>query len=260
MANLKLSTRKCCALCQREEKLCKSHILSRFLVKGTYEEEGFAAVKSAIPGQPSYNSQGLGHWERLLCRKCEDRFGVWEDYSRDMLNDTPRECPPELPGCTVLRGIDYAKFKLFQMSLLWRVSVCRQSFYSRVSLGPIEEELRVMLLGGDPGKPWQFGCFMTAVLMPDGSKAEALVEPVAGRVNGYWKVKFVAGGYAWVFSVSRRPHSLGATLHLQESGVLIMAVRDLLELGTIAELADRVIKKELLEKVTKKPRMPSVLR
>lgn len=259
MRRAPIPARSECALCLQAVKLCRSHILSKFLIKGTYADEGYALVKSALPGESTQKHQG-GHWEHLLCVECEKRFGDLEDYARDVLVKRERDPAPGMPQLVAIRGIDYQRFKLFQMSLLWRISASRLPFYSRVDLGPIEEELRVMLLAGDPGEPWQFGCLMAVVTMQDGTPAHALVEPTPANVNGYRKVKFVAGGYTWIYSVSRRPHGLGSKGHLRLTGELYLTTTDLMDLPLVHDMTTRIVKKDLLAKFKIKPPGTSVLR
>jgi hypothetical protein len=51
--------------------------------------------------------------------------------------------------------------KLFQLSILWRASVAKGDFFSKVKLKPRhEEEIRKMLLNGEPGKEDRYPCGM----------------------------------------------------------------------------------------------------
>jgi len=69
-------------------------------------------------------------------------------------------CGTSRSALTWVSGIDYAPFKLFQLSTLWCAAVAKGEFFSRVALGPHGETVRQMLLGGDPGEPWQYGCLV----------------------------------------------------------------------------------------------------
>ncbi len=57
---------------------------------------------------------------------------------------------PSINDATVLPGVDYSKFKLFLMSLVWRAGAASGDFWETVKLGPHEEKLRSRIRAGDP--------------------------------------------------------------------------------------------------------------
>ncbi len=252
MKRIPLTSRSCCALCLKSAKLCKSHIISRFLLWQAFAESNSAVVKSVFPGEPSFKNQGDGHWERLLCWDCEQRFQTWETYARDILFDRPKRIDVQSHLGIHITGIDYRKFKLFQMSLLWRISACRLPFYSRVRLGPLEEELRQMLVDGDAGDPTTFGCTMVALTMQDGTPACPVIEPVTATIRTFRRVHFYAGGFAWTFSVSRRPNLSQTPYFLSREGEIFISTFDLMDMPSFAQLAVKINRKEFAEKLTKK--------
>jgi hypothetical protein len=72
--------------------------------------------------------------------------------------------------------------KLFHMSILWRMGISSHPYYGFAKLGRDEELLRQMLLNGDPGEPWKYGC--TVVLLRYRGK------PVFGLFSQPRKVRF----------------------------------------------------------------------
>src|SRR6267154_734119 len=90
-----------------------------------------------------------GYWEKvsgikeyLLCAACEARFSRYENYFRDFFygNSPPPlkklsvgmpfdlsafiDLDPDILGAKLVK-VDYAQFKLFVLSLLWRASVAK---------------------------------------------------------------------------------------------------------------------------------------
>ncbi len=64
-----------------------------------------------------------------------------------------------MQDCIVLQNLDYKKFKLFLLSLLWRMSVTTLGFFANVSLGQKhEEKIRKALLDEDPLQPEDYPC------------------------------------------------------------------------------------------------------
>ncbi len=51
-----------------------------------------------------------------------------------------------------LSKIDYQKFKVYLLSILWRMSICNRSFFQDVDLGIHENKIRRMILNESPGK------------------------------------------------------------------------------------------------------------
>jgi hypothetical protein len=107
-------------------------------------------VSIALPTPFSqYTETQMGSWEIkhgfkawALCQKCERRFGVLESYTRETLYG--RAPGPKIAKLVLGRSlglpiaefglsdqytdlrkvnVDYSKFKLFQMSILWRASM-----------------------------------------------------------------------------------------------------------------------------------------
>ena len=103
---------------------------------------------------------------------------------------------------SVLNGIDYRKFKLFLMSVLWRAGVSSHPFYSHVELGPHEEKLRLKLINEDPGAPTDYGCAIYSLLL-DGAPLRAMfVEPTPARVDNHKIYRFVFSGFVFIYFVS----------------------------------------------------------
>jgi hypothetical protein len=208
-----------CALCRTTATLRRSHVIPEFLYAAVYDEAHSFLVTSTDPGvRTAIRQKGL--WEYLLCDTCEGRFSAWESYTKRVLSG--EDVTISRDGESVLiTPVDYARLKLFQLSVLWRAAVSSRPEFAAVELGPHEETLRQMLLAGNPGAPQEFGC---VVVFPPDPKAQELFRhaigaPTVGRYNAHRVYRFVLGMLCWVFVVSGHMKELPASLFsLTEDG------------------------------------------
>ena len=146
-----------CALCHLERPRVSSHIIPEFLDQKLYDSRHrFHRISTAPQTKNQLLQKGLR--ERLLCRDCEQRLSDWGQYASQALSTISLEDPTE-GSKSFIAHFDYAKFKLFQLSILWRTGVSRRCEFRQVQLGPHEEHLRAMLLAGpEPAKSIQASC------------------------------------------------------------------------------------------------------
>jgi hypothetical protein len=187
----------------------------------------------STPGKPNKRpSKGL--YEQLLCKKCEMQFGGYEKYAKHLIEDA-MDHANLAQDILPVSGVDYAKIKLFQLSVLWRASISTLEYFSAVSLGPHEERIRVMLLNGNPGKATDYPCVM-ALLEDDVLKhapvpnaprqpgpADLMVSPCSGRIEGTRVYPFCYAGFGWIYSVSStRAPKLIQECAVREDGQMIV--------------------------------------
>lgn len=158
-----------CKLCLQEKNLCdKSHIIPDFLYKYLYGEN--KKLIYLISGQSAlfkYNSEYEGG---ILCKECDEGIiGKLDDYAAKFIYNqfgAKIKTRPLLMGgreCFVIEGApyDYAKFKLFLLSLLWRGSISSRLFFARLKLdSEIEEDLGKMIRDSNPGNSEKYACFI----------------------------------------------------------------------------------------------------
>ncbi len=217
-----------CRLCLEDKELQKSHIIPEFFYKPVYDGLHRLNVVSTEPGD-KIKYQQKGYREKLLCRDCEQRLGRFEDYGRRVIyggrgsRGTGVKIQDVGNGFK-LRNIDYHKFKLFQLSLLWRASIASLDFFTGVNLGPHEETIRKMLVSQTPGEPHQFGCIMTILLWEENKPLDGIIlEPEQLYIEGHKCFRLVSVGCLWFFIVSS--HSKDFMLRdffLSQGGELII--------------------------------------
>ena len=72
-----------CRLCGKEEELCDSHIIPKFMFKYFKNESGVPFKYHIIftdPNKQNQKGQG-GPTEKLLCKGCEAQFSGYETYA-----------------------------------------------------------------------------------------------------------------------------------------------------------------------------------
>lgn len=128
-----------CKLCKLEKELIrKSHIIPDFLYRnsGMFDEKhrllSFSKEDVANNIKPKYEQTGV-YDGNILCANCDNVvIGQYEKYasqiiySENLNEETQIECDEYLDSVTlysVCKGIDYKKYRLFLLSILFRACV-----------------------------------------------------------------------------------------------------------------------------------------
>jgi len=211
-----------CALCLREKKLCKSHIIPQFFYEPLYEN-GQPRKFFQISGDPVKKtiSRQQGIWEYLLCEDCEAQFSGLEDYGRRIIFGGCEIRVSQRPDGFLIHDIDYAKFKLFQMSILWRADASTRREFSNVNLGPHRERLRDMISRNDPGMCYQYGCMIVASPLLKRERINMIMPLGTVKCESHHLHRFLLNYTLWGFFVSNHMHQLkNLKMFLSEDGTL----------------------------------------
>lgn len=150
-----------CKLCLKEVPLIKkSHIIPDFMYKGLFDEKHFTAlVKLDEMKIVSKKPDGI-YDKRILCAKCDNEIiGAYETYASKILfgGNFSKKLKPKYKVSEEPRGtrvevenIDYKKFKLFLISIIWRGHISNNEFFKEINLGKYAEIAREMILNGNP--------------------------------------------------------------------------------------------------------------
>lgn len=222
-----------CALCLQEVELRRSHIIPEFLYETLYDDKHRLQVLSIIPDQSNWREQ-KGLRERLLCDSCEQQLSVWEQYACGVLKGGVPLTYRSEGSIIHISGLDYAQFKLFQLSVLWRAGASSLPFFEKVQLGEHAETLRRLLLAGDPGSPSRYGCFMFGLKHESQALTDLITQPERIRLDGHTAYRFVFGGFLWAMLVSS--HGLGKLQDrctLNATGETVLLIRNATEMQNI---------------------------
>jgi hypothetical protein len=208
-----------CALCRGGGPLSRSHIIPDFFYKPVYDQHRFKQV-STNPSEREV-SRPTGLWERLLCSACEGRLGVWETYGSQVFERVVDRVLEGDQNFTI--DVEYAPFKLFAMSLLWRAGASKRPEFAAVTLGPHQEKLRLLLDAQNAGMPYDYGF---SIVFPPNAHAKrlfshALSPPHLARWRAHHLYRFILGPTVWLFVVSNHMHNVDETVvSLSEQGAL----------------------------------------
>lgn len=150
---------------------------------------------------------------QLLCPECDNELiGKLETYASKALYGG---IPLALSNVkyhgglsfTQCNEIDYSKFKLFLLSLVWRASVSSLPIFKTINLGHYEEILRKMIFGGIPGEPLEYPCLMFSFFQQNDIPHQLIIEPgVTQEDNGY-TCFFMISGFFLVYFIGH--HNFG---------------------------------------------------
>ncbi len=185
-----------CKYCGQERPLVDAHIIpAAFCREMLGPGETTLYLLSKNPTEHTKRSP-LGPYDpAILCRSCEDRFQKLDNYAarllireRDKAFQAVRVCEHPL---FIAEQFDYARLKLFVLSVLWRASVSELPFCNRVDLGPRLARVRQMLEDSDPGSPTEFATFLTRWTRAPDKKLppKLIVSPVVRRYGHARAVK-----------------------------------------------------------------------
>jgi len=218
-----------CKLCGKDKKLIRAHIIPKSLWKPLFDAKQPSEIHA---NTPTFNAKKslVGVYDTgIVCAQCESVFSPWDDYAQKLFLAKPMEKKYVIKNgqkiAYVESAIDYAKLKLFFISLLWKAAVSNHYFFSRVNVGSFEPQLRRMIQKGDPGDPDMFAVVMAKCEKPLGT---TIFTPHPER---WWDItyyRFYLAGYAVYIKVDRRPApDCMGELALDPERPLIIIVRDL---------------------------------
>ena len=230
-----------CALCKANGDLQNSHIIPEFFFKLIYDPKPrrFHVVSATPSERDRFEQKGLR--ERLLCRACEQKFGQWENYAKTALVDSKGVRIVQRNDNVLFQNIDYKTFKLFQLSLLWRMSVSTLDFFKEVALGPHEERIRQALLTDDPLGHDQYPCWLIAVQLNGKPHVDWIMEPSLTRADGHRIYWLVITGILFAFFVSSHPPPPEITpFILNRQNEMAILIKESTEIPLLADALHRL--------------------
>lgn len=216
--------------------MVRSHIIPEFLWRQLYGPTGKAI--SARIDLPYNRSIGRGVREKLLCRECDENLGRYEDYfSKLWYGITPF---PERVEEAVLLKVDYVRFKLFHLAVLWRAHESTLPEFCRVRLGSAAEVIRGSLHSGVDPSVDKFPIAAQAVVNPLDDRVfhNLLALPVPFRRNSGWVYAPLYAGCLWYIGVT--PGVLvGEANVLREDGKIVIPPVSIRQIPRIAKIMFR---------------------
>lgn len=217
-----------CKLCGSLGQLRRSHVVARTLFKPIRDPHSLQMWKFSATfsrGKPVQH----GHREYMLCNDCEQRFGALENCYKK-LNLVGQMHINSMHATTGVFSVDYKRFKLFFLSVLWRASIAGGEF-AEFSLGPHEAKIKHMLLEESPG-PANIYAICCKMLFHNGKLVQPIFIPLMAKYEARRCITMMFGGIQWYcFTAS---HAMAPTdalwpSCLREDGTLPMGIQDILD-------------------------------
>jgi hypothetical protein len=171
-----------------------------------------------------------GAKEYLLCEGCEQYLnenfekafdGLWMKSGR--LTAGLKRQPPRV------EDLPYKEFKLFHLSVLWRMGVAQTNGFEHFVIGAHADVLKAMIRDGDPGEPEVYPFGATALLDSRRAVVFDLVGAAERRKLGNLELATATfGGCSWAYMLTTNltdiPVRLRSTLFRGDGTLPIEAV------------------------------------
>jgi len=179
-----------CKLCGQDRKLIEAHIIPRSFFRLDPSDKMPARLVTNVDGRYPQNIPKGVYDKGILCETCERTFSSWDDYAADLFIKNWKAIQTLVAGTNQvgygLPEYDYAKLKLFFLSVLWRASVSTHPMFAKVDLGRREANLKQSILSGDPGDVNHFGVVLEAF----DDENVGMLNPEPERVQGLRFIRF----------------------------------------------------------------------
>ena len=195
-----------CRLCHLDDWLVNSDIIPKFHYKPLKEVEGrfyllsTDASKKVIPQQKTIT-------ENLLCAQCDNvRLSQYESHLAKVLFGGHPLAPQQDGELLLIEGYDYKKIKNALLSILWRMSLSTNLFFSKVNLGDKHEErLRIMLLNNIELPEEEYPIYVVAPYLDGSNLSDLILEPDSTRLDGNRVYRCLISGLIFTFFVGSAP-------------------------------------------------------
>ena len=207
---------KKCKLCQLEKPLIKkSHIIPDLFYReaGAYNDKHFIhkiETQNFLKNK-SFSYIPTGEYEGgILCETCENNIlgGDLETYGGKVLFGG---LPPENdirvlynnPEYTTFENVDYKKFKLFLLSILWRTAISKRKTFSESKISADnEEKLRKMIFDGIAGEEVNFPIFILSYLRDKTAPSDLIAQPIKSSTKDNDLITIMLAGFVFIFNIT----------------------------------------------------------
>lgn len=197
-----------CKLCNKDKKLQKkSHIIPDFMYQDLFDEKHRLHEVQLKPTLPLKNKtkQSGAYEKNILCQSCDNKIlGRLETYASQALYGgidlaIENKVGPSASPYINVKGLDYKKFKLFLLSILWRASISSLPIFQNVELGEHENIIRDRILNNNPGTSSEYSCAIFTYLHHTKIPNQMIVEPGCIIEDSKQIYAFLISGNLFIF-------------------------------------------------------------
>jgi hypothetical protein len=199
-----------CKLCGNKKKLLKkSHIIPDFMYQDLFDEKHRiheVVVNKEYPLKGKTRQSGV-YDTNILCNNCDNKIiGGLESYASRALYGgielTVENGADKLSKYINVKGLNYSKFKLFLLSILWRASISNLPVFQYVNLGEHEQIIRNKILNNDPGSCDEYPCAIFTHLHNPKIPHQLIAEPKCSLSDEQQICAFLISGNLFLFFTS----------------------------------------------------------
>lgn len=201
-----------CKLCLEEKPLIgKSHIYPQFLYKGVFDASNRSVFQNLKAGTDKFYQTGF-YDKYIFCQNCDNVIlGSLERYAASVfyypgssgsLRITEHRERTELTVMNV-QDIDYKKFKLFVLSLLWKAHISSNPFFREVEISGIEPQLRSMLHNHDLFEDSDYQICIVRIDRPNGQAIDIIPNPQVSLGQELKVAIFIIGGLIYAVELEK---------------------------------------------------------
>jgi len=218
-----------CKLCGAEKTLIKSHIVPEGFYKNIYDEKRRVFFSSQSRNLFKFTQKG-GR-ENLLCEECDSNIigNSYDKYGIEVIRDGLHI--DSYPGYEkmIWTGLDYNKFKIFLLSVLWRTHIA-QNFYTGITLDETVEAMIVeSIKSGQAPKEDVIPIVGISLINPQDSsdRCDEIIThgntyTRQGQLNSKSYI-IIFGGFAWTFIVPEaEKNDPQEEFFLKDLGVMVL--------------------------------------
>lgn len=152
----------------------------------------------------------IGSYEKLLCKDCEQKLGVYDNYAQDLLLKKSLDFFPNTDLAYIIPHFDYFVLKSFFISLLWRASITKLEEFKLIDAGPYEFRLRDLIISDSVGGKDEFSIFITKFDSKNEKNKyiseKSILFPAKQRIDNAlnYSVFYLSSGYKVYIKVDKR--------------------------------------------------------
>lgn len=216
-----------CKLCGTTAKLIrKSHVIPDFMYQNILGDSRKMILVNLKDIEKGQQVRQTGLFEKyILCTKCESLFSKLERYVSHVLYGGPEvltiETLQDSNGDPLISisGLNYDKFKLCFLSILWRSHISNNVFFKNINISECADEIREMLLKLDAKSSEDYSIAIMGFLKMDKKIANLAFDPGIQKLGSGNVALFFISGY--LYFINLKPESdfdFFKTMGLQKNG------------------------------------------
>ncbi len=226
-----------CKLCGKKAKLLrKSHVIPNFMYKGMQDELNRMIVANLNSLDASPKFQQSGYFDKyVLCANCDNvLIGKLERYTALVLFGGhsseqivfEKAVGPDGVKSIIIKNIDYTRFKLCLLSVLWRAHISSNKFFKNVDLKENAEPIRQMILTNDPKEDSEYKISIVAVKNQKGLLRMVFDPSIVQIGNGFVAILFINGIFYFIDLAPSSDFTLFKKHFLKRSGIYEIVLLD----------------------------------